>query len=58
MTLAPGKRKVQSKHDIIQHAAQEKVATSARFMNKAIAFYVFNLTNWRQFFMRLSSYRW
>jgi len=45
MTLAPGKRKVQNKHDIIQHAAQKKVATSARFMNKAIAFYVFNLTN-------------
>lgn len=41
MTVAPGKIKVQNKH-VIQHAAQEKVATSTHSMDDVIAFYVFN----------------
>jgi len=42
MTAAPGEIKVQNKHDLIQQAAQEKVAMSTHFMNNVIAFYVFN----------------
>jgi len=38
MFIAPGEIKVSNKHDINQHAAQEKVATSTHSMNDAIAF--------------------
>ena len=31
-----------NKHDVIQHASQEKVATSTHSMNYVIPFYVFN----------------
>ena len=42
MTVTPGEIKVQNKHDIIQHAVQEKVATSTHSMNDIMAFNVFN----------------
>ena len=41
-TVAPGELKVQNKHDLIQHTAQAKVATSTNSMNDVIAFYVFH----------------
>jgi len=34
-------------HDLNQHAAQEKVATSTHSMNDVIAFYVFNTTRFK-----------
>ena len=42
MTVAPGEIKVQNKHHVIQHTAQENVATSTHSMNDVMAFYVFN----------------
>ena len=42
MPVAPGKRNVQNKPDLIQYVAQEKIATSTHCMNDVIAFYVFN----------------
>ena len=42
MNLAPGEIKVQKKHDLIQHNAQENIATSTHSMNDVMAFYVFN----------------
>ena len=41
-TVASGETKVENKHDLIEHAAQEKVATSTHSMNDVIAFYIFN----------------
>ena len=42
ITVTPDEMKVQNKHNLIQHAAQEKVAMSTHSMNDVIAFYVFN----------------
>lgn len=42
MPVAPGKRNVQNKPDLIQYVAQEKIASSTHSMNDVIAFYVFN----------------
>ena len=42
MTVAPGKIKVQNKHDLLQQATQEKVATLTHSMNDVMVFYVFN----------------
>ena len=38
MTVAPGERKVQNKHDLIQHSAQEKIAMLTNSVNDVIAF--------------------
>ena len=42
MTVAPGKIKVQNKHDLNQQASQEKVATSTHSLNDVMDIYVFN----------------
>lgn len=41
-TVAPGKRKVKNKQDLVQYAANEKVTTLTHSMNDVIAFHVFN----------------
>ena len=38
MTVAPSERKVQNKHDLIQHSAQEKIAMLSNSVNDVIAF--------------------
>ena len=41
-TVGPGETKVLSKHDLIQHTAQAKVATSTHSMNDVMDIYVFH----------------
>ena len=57
MTVAPGERKVQNKHDLIQHSAQEKkIAMLTNSGNDVIAFSIHYSLGIKRFYNTIRQY--